>query len=75
MGDCSVTDKDIKHFLRTNWHVYPSQIMLMQEAVERIWPEGPPPDGGERVVRICLQENSFLMAHGSQLLLGTSSSD
>lgn len=75
MSDRSVTDEDIRHFLRTNWQVYPSQIMLMQAAVQRIWPEGPPSDGGESVVRICLEENNLVMAHGSQLLLCPSSSE
>jgi len=65
----SVTDHDIRHFLRTNWHVYPSQIMLMQAAVQRIWPGGPPADGGERVVSICLEENDFRMTHEPQLML------
>lgn len=75
MGTRSVTDEDIRKFLRKNWHVYPSQIMLMQETVQRLWPAEPPPESGERVVRICLQENDFEINHRSQLLLNASSSD
>ena len=75
MGTLSVTDEDIRNFLRKNWHVYPSQIMLLQEAVQRLWPADPPPESGVRVVRICLQENDFMINRGKQLLLDASSSD
>jgi hypothetical protein len=52
-----VTDDDILSFLRTNWHSFPSHMVLMQKAVRALWPEGAPRDGGERVVRLCLQES------------------
>jgi hypothetical protein len=53
-----VTDEDILRFLRKNWHRFPSHMVLMQAAVRALWPGGAPQDGGERVVRLCLQEST-----------------
>jgi hypothetical protein len=51
-----VTDDDIRRFLQRNKSEYPSQIDLMQKAIELLWPHGPPTGGSQRVVRLCLQE-------------------
>ena len=51
-----ITDEDILTFIRRNWWDYPSQIRLMQDTIQSLWPEGPPADGHERVVRLCLEE-------------------
>jgi hypothetical protein len=53
-----VTDDDIRRFLQRNKSEYPSQIMLMQRAVELLWPSGPPTGASQRVVRLCLDEFS-----------------
>jgi hypothetical protein len=52
-----ITDDDIKKFLKSNSKHHPTQISLLQAAVRQLWPDGPPTDGGERVVRLCLEEN------------------
>jgi hypothetical protein len=51
-----VTDDDIRRFLQRNKSDYPSQIVLMQRAIELLWPNGPPTGGSQRVVRLCLEE-------------------
>lgn len=51
-----VTDDDIRRFLQRNKAEYPSQIVLMQKAIELLWPNGPPTGGSQRVVRLCLEE-------------------
>lgn len=54
----TVTDEEILQFLRLNWHSFPSQMALMQKAVRTLWPDGPPEEAGERVVRLCLEEST-----------------
>jgi hypothetical protein len=55
-----VTDEDIVRFLRFNKAKYVSQIELMQAAVQLLWPLGPPPDAGQRIARLVMQElNSY----------------
>lgn len=49
-----VSDDDIRQFLVQNALRYPSQVSLMQAAVRRLWPDGAPEEGVERVVRLCL---------------------
>jgi hypothetical protein len=53
-----ITDEKILGYLRKNWHRFPSHMALMQAAVQSLWPDGAPQDGGERVVRLCLQEST-----------------
>ena len=52
-----ITDEEILTFIRRNWWDYPSQIKLMQDTIQSLWPEGPPTGGHERVVKICLEES------------------
>lgn len=59
-----ITDEDIKKFLKSNSKYYPTQMSLLQAAVRQLWPEGPPTDGGERVVRMCLEDN-FASSYGA----------
>jgi hypothetical protein len=49
-----ISDDEIRVFLRRNAGHYPSQISLIQAAVNLLWPEGVPIGGAERVVRACL---------------------
>jgi len=49
-----IGDDEIQSFLQRNAHHYPSQISLIQAAVDLLWPEGAPTGGAERVVRVCL---------------------
>lgn len=50
----NITDQDIQAFLAGNVSNYPSRLSLIQATVSLLWPEGPPSDGAERVVRACL---------------------
>lgn len=59
-----ISDEEIKKFLRSNSKHYPTQMSLLQAAVRQLWPDGPPTDGGERVVRLCLADN-FASGHGT----------
>ena len=52
-----ITDEDILTFLRKNWSSYPSQVTLIQAAIDVLWPEGTSTNSSERVVRVILQEN------------------
>lgn len=52
--DRAFSDEDIRAFLAGNAATYPSHVSLIQAVVGMLWPEGPPPDGPERVVRACL---------------------
>lgn len=54
--DRDVSDEDIRRFLVQNGERYASQVALMQAAVQRLWPEGAPAEGAERVVRFCLAQ-------------------
>lgn len=52
-----ITDEDIRSYLRTNWTHYPSQIVLIQSAVQSLWQGRAPATEAERVVRLCLELN------------------
>jgi hypothetical protein len=56
--DRPLTDEDILTFLRVNKRKYPSQLDLLQEALQLLWPRGAPPDAGERLARLVLQESN-----------------
>jgi hypothetical protein len=59
----SVTDDDIRKFIRQNNHEYPSQIALIQAAVKLLIPEETRTDGSKRVVRLCLDEFNTLQGN------------
>ena len=75
MSHYEVSDQDILSFLRTNWRSYPSQISLLQAAVQAFWPEGASPEASERVVRLCLLENQLAVPLVSKSLLPSSKTE
>ena len=52
-----VTEDDIRTYLCTNWNQFPSQIALIQAAVQSLWRGKAPTAEAERVVRLCLEMN------------------
>lgn len=55
-----ITDEDIVSFLHFNKARYPSQIDLMQAAVQLLWPLGPPKSAGQRIAKLVMRElNSY----------------
>jgi hypothetical protein len=54
-----ISDDDIRAFLRNHAAEYRSQVTLIQSAVRRLWPDGAPSGGAERVVRVCLGMGSL----------------
>ena len=66
--ESKVTDHDIVIFLRENREGFPSEITLMQAAVQLLWPEGVPDSCAERVVRLSLQDGVNLSTTPERLI-------
>lgn len=49
-----ISDRELRALIEQNASAYPSHMALIQATVRMLWPEGPPADGPERVVRACL---------------------
>ncbi len=53
----TVTDEDIRAFLRENRPIFPSEVTLIQAAVRLLWSEEEREAGAARVVRMCLHDD------------------
>jgi hypothetical protein len=65
-----ISDGELRAFIEQYAREYPSQVALIQATVRMLWPEGPPSDEAERVVRACL---GIAPSGGREPVRGTSS--